>query len=139
MDNPLTPADRQLIAAARAIIAARFAQDRHHIGAALRTRSGRVFAAVHVDAYVSRISVCAEAVAIGMAAAAGDAALETIVAVDRNGRIVSPCGMCRELISDYGADCRVILDEERAVPVGELLPHRYRRQTGRRADDPPPL
>ena len=49
------------------------------------------------------------AIAIGMAAAAGDTELETIVAVDRKGRIVPPCGMCRELISDYAPSCKVII------------------------------
>lgn len=119
--------NQQLIESARAIIAARFKQDYHHIGCALRTRSGQVFSAVHLEANVGRIAVCAEAVAIGMAAAAGDTEIETIVAVDPKGNIVSPCGMCRELISDYSADCSVILSENVAVPVLELLPHKYAR------------
>jgi cytidine deaminase len=71
---------------------------------------------------VGRIAVCAEAIAIGMAAAAGDTEIETIVAVDREGRIVSPCGMCRELISDYSPSSKVIITEEEASAVNELLP-----------------
>lgn len=66
---------------------------------------------------MGRIAVCAEAVAIGMAAAAGDTDIDTIVTVDRHGHIVPPCGMYRELISDYSADCRVILVEDRVVSV----------------------
>jgi cytidine deaminase len=119
--------DLALIGEARAIIAKRFKQDYHHVGAALRTRSGKVFAAVHLEAYVGRIAVCAEAVAIGMAAADGDTDIETIVAVNRHGHIVSPCGMCRELISDYSPNCFVILAEDRMVSVGELLPEKYTR------------
>jgi len=94
----------------------------------LRTRSGQVFSAVHLEASVGRIAVCAEAVAIGMAATAGDTDIDTIVAVDRHGRIVPPCGMCRELISDYSADCRVILAEDRVVSVQDLLPEKYSRR-----------
>jgi cytidine deaminase len=82
--------DRELIEQARSIISTRFKPDYHHIGAALRTKSGRVFAAVHLEANVGRVAVCAEAIAIGMAAAAGDTELETIVAVDSQGNIVSP-------------------------------------------------
>jgi cytidine deaminase len=119
--------DRALIEQARSIISKRFKQDYHHIGAALRTKSGRVFAAVHLEANVGRIAVCAEAIAIGMAAAVGDTELETIVAVDRQGNIVSPCGMCRELISDYAPDCQAIISDRQIVAIGELLPHKYQR------------
>jgi cytidine deaminase len=117
-----------LIAAARAIIAQRYKPDVHEVGAALLTRSGRLFSAVHLEANVGRIAVCAEAVAIGMAAAAGDTDIVAIVAVDRDGRIVSPCGMCRELISDHSTGCQVILAEDQVFPVLELLPHKYSRE-----------
>jgi cytidine deaminase len=75
--------DQQLISVARTIIAKRFRENYHHIGTALRTKSGKIFAAVHLEAHMGRIAVCAEAIAIGMAAAAGDNDIETIVAVDR--------------------------------------------------------
>ena len=120
---------RALIEAARAIIARRYRPNWHSVGSALRTRSGRVFAAVHLEANVGRIAVCAEAVALGMAAAEGDTDVECIVAVSRDGQVVSPCGMCRELISDYSPDARVIVpgaDGPDVVTVGELLPNKYR-------------
>ncbi len=119
--------DKKLIEEARLIISKRFKEDYHHVGAALRTKSGKVFSAVHLEAYVGRVAVCAEAIAIGMAAAAGDTELETIVAVDRQGRVVPPCGMCRELISDYAPDCQVIITEVEMMTIGELLPKKYQR------------
>lgn len=125
---PMLNSDNQaLIQEARALIARRFKPGYHHIAAALRTRSGQVFSAVHLEATVGRIAVCAETIAIGMAAAAGDTDIDTIVAVNRHGHIVPPCGMCRELILDYSADCRVILAEDRAVSVQDLLPEKYQR------------
>lgn len=125
----MNEADRELVEEARKIIAKRFVPDRHCVGAALRTRSGKVFSAVHVEAYVGRIAVCAEAVAIGMAASAGDTEIETIAAVDSEGCVVSPCGMCRELISDYAPRARVIIPDGETVtvaPVEALLPWKYR-------------
>jgi cytidine deaminase len=119
--------DKELIENARAIIAQRFKEDYHHVGSALRTRSGKVFSAVHLEAYVGRVAVCAEAIAIGMAAAAGDTDLEAIVAVDCKGRVVPPCGICRELISDYSPDCTVITSETESMSISELLPRKYRR------------
>ncbi|KAM3093831.1 cytidine deaminase [Phormidesmis sp. 146-12] len=119
--------DKELIENARSIIAKRFKEDYHHVGAALRTKSGKVFSSVHLEAYVGRIAVCAEAIAIGMAAAAGDTELETIVAVDRKGRVVPPCGMCRELIFDYAPGCKVIIAEVESMTISELLPRKYQR------------
>ena len=114
--------DRELIENARAIIAKRFKENYHHIGAALRTKSGKVFSAVHLEAYVGRVAICAEAIAIGMAAAAGDTHIETIVAVNSHGRVIPPCGICRELISDYSSECQVIITEVESISIGELLP-----------------
>ncbi|MCK5054300.1 MAG: cytidine deaminase [Anaerolineales bacterium] len=125
-----TVVDEELINIARELIAARFKEGCHHIAAALRTTSGKVYSGVHLEAYVGRIAVCAEAIAIGAAATAGDTSIETIVAVNELGEIVSPCGMCRELISDFSPDAYVIIlrsGQPVSVPVLELLPDKYSR------------
>ncbi|MNN80282.1 Blasticidin-S deaminase [compost metagenome] len=78
---------------------------------------------------------------IGKAISEGYKDFDTIVAVrhpdpdneDREIRVVSPCGMCRELISDYAGDCKVIVPVEEGlskVNVAGLLPLRYSRVTG---------
>jgi cytidine deaminase len=126
----VTTRDQDLINEAKRIIRERFKQDWHHVGAALRTRSGKTFAAVHLEAHVGRIAVCAEAVALGMAAAEGDTRVETIVAVNRHGEVIAPCGMCRELISDYSPEARVIIPSdtgEKVVAISTLLPNKYVR------------
>ncbi len=120
----------ELINAACQLIAKRFKPDYHEIGAALQTKSGHVFSAVHLEATVGRIAVCAEAIAIGMAAAAGDTEIEMIVAVNRLGQVVSPCGMCRELIADYAPDAKVIVPgetEPMLLAISDLLPFKYHR------------
>ncbi|MDJ0958748.1 MAG: cytidine deaminase [Arenicellales bacterium] len=120
--------DKRLIQSAREIIKSRFKENYHHAGAALRTKTGKEYSAVHLEANVGRIAVCAEAIAIGMAAVDGDSDIEIIVAVDRLGNVISPCGMCRELISDYAPDAKVIVPSgqgEAIVPIAELLPIKY--------------
>jgi cytidine deaminase len=136
---PLSNKDRELIAAATAAIKARYRDDWQEVGAALRTRSGRVFTGVNLDAYLGRMAVCAEAVALGRALVdVGDDGIDAIVAVrhpsphDKSKKIsvVSPCGACRELIFDYDRKARVIVPNGRnakAVPIGELLPNKYSR------------
>ncbi len=138
----LTAADLELIEAARAAIRGRYRYDWQEVGAALRTRSGKVFAGVSLDAYLGRMAVCAEAVALGQAiTSAGETGIETIVAVrhpapdekNRSIAVVSPCGACRELIWDYDRNARVIVPGDNgpaAVGVGELLPNKYSRERG---------
>jgi cytidine deaminase len=129
----LNDSERELVALAGDLIQKRFKEGCHHIAAALRTRSGRVFSGVHVEAHVGRITICGEAVAIGAAATAGDTDIETIVAVNELGQIVSPCGMCREMISDYAPQAMVIIPREgqpKSVPVRDLLPFKYSRDDG---------
>jgi cytidine deaminase len=135
----LDKAAKELIAAATAAIKQRYRNDWQEVGAALRTRSGRIFTGVNLDAYLGRMAVCAEAVALGRALVdLGDDGIETIVAVrypppqdkDQAIKVVSPCGACRELIFDYDPKARVIVPNGRApavVPIAELLPNKYSR------------
>jgi cytidine deaminase len=90
-----------------------------------------VFEGVHLEAYIGRVAVCAEAITIGSAATQGDSDIDTIVAVYHTGKIVAPCGMCRELISDYTTDALVILEGSTGIyktPVLNLLPVKYERE-----------
>ncbi|MGA7787362.1 MAG: cytidine deaminase [Xanthobacteraceae bacterium] len=131
--------DQELIAAASAAIKSRYRDDWQEVGAALRTRSGKIFSGVNLDAYLGRMAVCAEAVALGRAIVdLGDDGIDTIVAVrhpppqdkDQSIAVVSPCGACRELIFDYDRKARVIVPNgksPKAVPIAELLPNKYTR------------
>jgi cytidine deaminase len=135
----LGKADRELIAAATAAIKSRYRDDWQEVGAALRTRAGKIYTGVNLDAYLGRMAVCAEAVALGRAVVdLGEAGIETIVAVrhpspaekDQTIAVVSPCGACRELIFDYDPKARVIVPNGTSpagVPIGELLPNKYSR------------
>src|SRR3989440_12497840 len=118
MGSMLSERDRELIAAAREAIKGRYRNDWQEVGAALRTRAGRLYTGVNLDAYLGRMAVCAEAVALGRAVTdVGETGIETIVAVrhpdpaepDQAIAVVSPCGSCRELIWDYDRTARVIV------------------------------
>jgi cytidine deaminase len=136
----LTAQDQELIEAACAAIRPRYRNDWQEVGAAMRTRSGQIVTGVNLDAYLGRMAVCAEAVALGRAITdIGEAGIETIVAVrhpkpteaDRAIAVVSPCGSCRELIWDYDRNARVIVPGRNGptiVTIGELLPNKYSRE-----------
>ena len=139
----LSKEDQELVAAARDAIRQRYRNDWQEVGAALRTRDGRIVTGVNIDAYLGRMAVCAEAVAIGRSITeSGNTGIETIVAVrhpkpdetDQSIAIVSPCGSCREIIYDYDANARVIVpngNDAGVASIAELLPNKYSRGAGR--------
>jgi cytidine deaminase len=136
----LSERDQELIAAAAQAIRRRYRYDWQEVGAALRTREGRIYTGVNLDAYLGRMAVCAEAVALGRAVTeTGETGIETIVAVrhpepqeaDQGIAVVSPCGSCRELIWDYDRNARVIVPTANGpaiAAIGELLPNKYSRE-----------
>ena len=138
-DGGVSPADRELIEIATDLIETRYLENRHHIAAAVRGRSGKIYTGLHLDTYVGRASVCAEAVAVGQAMAAGETGIEAIVSVrhprpreqHREPQLVSPCGICREMLNDFAPGAAVLLAGEHGIdrrPVEALLPDKYRRK-----------
>lgn len=136
--SPLQQADEELIQAAREVLLRHYRPFWHTVAAALRGRDGRVWTGVHLGATVGRLQVCAETVALGRAILEGDGSIETVVAVrhpkpeeeDRDIAVVSPCGACRELITDYAPDALVIVPGPVGLvklPVQALLIVPYRR------------
>ncbi len=108
------------------------------VGAALRGRDGRIWTGIHLGATVGRLSICAEAVALGRCVIEGDGTIETIVAVrhpkpeeaDRELAVVPPCGACREMVLDHAPDAMIILPSLGGLvklDVRALLPVPYRR------------
>lgn len=129
--------DVELIEAAKQMLKSRFREGKHHVGAAVRAKSGNIYAAVNLDAYIGRVAVCAEAIAMGKAVSEGEEQLEAIAAVyadspEADPHLVSPCGICRELISDYGEQIQVIMPDGpglfRKKGIMELLPEKYTRE-----------
>jgi cytidine deaminase len=137
LDYELGREDYELIEIARDSIRKRFVESWHSVGAALRTSDGKIYPAVHIDANVGRIAVCAEAISVANALYNGSKKFDTIVAVqhpkkgddEQEIKVVSPCGMCRELISDYDLNTKVIYMEGgrlKKSDILDLLPAKYR-------------
>jgi cytidine deaminase len=79
------------------------------------------------------VNTCAERVAIGLAASNGERQFEAIAAVAMMSStdqptLVSPCGICREVIVFYGPDITVLFVEDghiRKARARDLLPGGY--------------
>ncbi|HWS39462.1 MAG TPA: hypothetical protein VN408_42800 [Actinoplanes sp.] len=130
--------DLELLRRAEDILGRVWVHGRHEVATALRAADGSIHTGVHVEGSCRRSSICAEGVALGTARAAGITLGEVVSVVSvqikpaDTFRVIAPCGVCRELISDYSPDATVWLtapdtDEVIAVRALDLLPEKSRR------------
>jgi cytidine deaminase len=119
---------RTLVDACRATLLG-CTNDLVQVAAGVLDRDGQIFTAVQVRSRnCSHCSVCAEAVAIGMALTAGSNDLAACASIVRRGdsvQVWSPCGSCRELLRDHEIGHVVIADDHgrlTTVATSDLLP-----------------
>lgn len=108
----------------------------YRVGAALRTRTGRVYTGVNVENAAYPAGICAERVAVFKAVSDGEREFEVITVVTDNGG--SPCGACRQVLSEFGLDTLVLIADGKGTllketSVRQLLPDAFSgRQLERR-------
>jgi cytidine deaminase len=97
---------------------------RFHVGAAVRTRDGKVFEGVNVENAAYPLGLCAEKTAIASAVTAGSGPgdLEEIAVT------ASPCGGCRQWLHEFKLDRVTFRNAEGEVVTrtpAELLPETF--------------
>ena len=122
-----------LIAAAKAVCGA-FSWGEHRsagsVGAAILTAQGNIYTGICID-LACGLGFCAEVSAVADMLKARERHVLAVVAVSNRGVLVAPCGRCRETIAQVDAqnlECTVLLGDDRAVPLRELLPEHWLAQ-----------
>lgn len=142
----MTPeAMRHTVSEATTFLAPRWRERWNTVCAVVVTRAGRQFMALNVASRLPRAGVCAEPIAIGMAVSdETDGEIVFCATVNRQGTIIPPCGVCRELLLDYARDAVIAVPDGqamRAARLDELIPDAYEsgdRKTSRRQERPGP-
>jgi cytidine deaminase len=121
----VTDADRELLDLADAVAARAYAPySNFFVGAAIRTRDGRVFEGVNVENAAYPLGICAEKTALSKAVSEGVKPGD----VEALAVTASPCGGCRQWFHEFGID-RVIYRNAEGEPTlatpGELLPDTF--------------
>ena len=101
---------------------------KYPVGAALRTKTGRVYTGVNVENAAYPTGICAERVAVFKAVSEGEHNFEVMALVTDNGG--SPCGACRQVLSEFGLDTIVLIADGKGklfqeTTVGNLLPEAF--------------
>lgn len=97
------------------------------VAAAIESESGRIYTGVCVDSACT-LGICVERNALFNMISNGESRFRRVIAVNRDGKAMPPCGACRELMSqimprDY-KNVQIMLDfeKDRVVTLGKLTP-----------------
>jgi cytidine deaminase len=123
--------DRALIEAARkARERAYVPYSRFPVGAAILTADGELYSGCNIENSSFGLTNCAERTAIFKAVSEGHLRVSTIAVIADTDGPVSPCGGCRQVMSEFGPDARVLLTNLKGditvTSVRELLPGAFR-------------
>ena len=108
------------------------------VGAALLSKSGHVYSAANMENASSGAGICAERSALAKAIASGEREFEAIAIAGNDKEPISPCGICRQSLIEFGDDILVIMTDIRGealmANVADLLPRAFTRKCLRKPD-----
>ncbi len=125
--------DQELIDMARSLVKPRTLSrnvEAGKVGSAIITKDGSFYTGINIESDCD-LGACAEHVAIGAMITAGEQDIETIVAVNKDGKVITPCGRCREYIyqvSGKNNKTRVLLRHGEVMTIEELLPIHWKTE-----------
>ena len=103
---------------------------RYGVGAAVLTRSGKIYTGCNVENAVYPLSICAERVAVFKAVSSGESEIVAVAVVTENGG--SPCGSCRQVLREFGQEIKVYIANTEGqysqTTVAELLPRSFSKK-----------
>ena len=99
------------------------------VGAALRTKDGKVFTGCNVESASYGLTVCAERVAIWKALSEGERDFTNLVIVADTEQLTPPCGTCRQIIWEFAKQATIVLanlrGQKEEVSIKDLLPRAF--------------
>lgn len=97
------------------------------VGAAVITKKGNIYTGVCIDTDCS-LGMCAERNALSTMITNGEFEIVMVAAVDKKGKVLPPCGACREFMMQLNnsADIEVLVDNKGTVVLlKDLMPYSY--------------
>ena len=122
--------DKELVEAATAVRENAYAPfSEFRVGSALLTDDGQIIAGSNVESASYGLTVCAERVAVWNAISQGKRKITKIAVVADTESLTPPCGVCRQIIWEFGGDIPVVLanlhGNTETVQMKDLLPRAF--------------
>lgn len=122
--------DLELIEAAKQVRELAFAPySNFRVGAAVRTKGGKIFTGCNIESAAYSGTVCAERVAIWKAVSEGEKEFESIAVVADTQELTPPCGACRQILWEFGGGMTVtfanLKGDLEIVQMKDLLPRAF--------------
>lgn len=99
------------------------------VGAAVRTKGGKIYKGCNIESASYGLTVCAERVAIWKAVSEGEKEFTSIAVVADTQELTPPCGTCRQIIWEFCGDVPVTFSnlngKTETVTMKELLPRAF--------------
>lgn len=101
-----------------------------HVGAALIGNSGNMYTGVNVENTSYGATICAERTAICKAISEGEKSIKAIAIASDSEEYTFPCGICRQVISEFADEDLVILcsnnkNEYKAYKLNDFMPNAF--------------
>ena len=124
--------DEKLIDAALTIRKNAYAPYSHFlVGAAVRTKTGRIFTGVNVENASYGLTLCAERAAIVQAVTAGEREFSSLAVAVEASFPAAPCGACRQVLAEFGVQEIILCTTDKQIKVfslADLLPDAFRKE-----------
>lgn len=122
--------DKELIDAAREVRENAYAPfSEFKVGSALETEDGEIIVGSNVESASYGLTVCAERVAVWNAISQGKRKIKKIAVVADTEALTPPCGVCRQIIWEFGGDIPVVFanlhGKVETVQMRDLLPRAF--------------
>ncbi|AFN75694.1 Cytidine deaminase [Melioribacter roseus P3M-2] len=104
-----------------------------HVGAALITKSGKIYLGANIENSSYGLTICAERTAAFRAVLEGEKEFDAIAIVSDSEDFTPPCGACRQVLSELcGKDLSVIMNNKKGeikeMTLEELLPFSFDKE-----------
>ncbi|WP_231133272.1 cytidine deaminase [Capillibacterium thermochitinicola] len=103
----------------------------YQVGAALITKSGRIFGGCNIENASYGATICAERVAVARAIAEGEKDFVALAVVADSPEPGSPCGICRQFLAEFAPRLQLILGnldgKVRRGSLDEYLPYAFNK------------
>jgi cytidine deaminase len=100
----------------------------YKVGAAIRTKNGKIFSGCNVENSSYGLTNCAERTAIFKAVSEGEKEFEEILIYSNSGKMPFPCGACRQVISEFGDEIKITISSNEKIvesSIKKLLPSKF--------------